>query len=60
MGTKQKNVVTALIHMFTKWQHFHLGTEPKTVVASLIQLFKKTATSPFGHRNQDFKTLSHH
>ncbi len=40
MGTEQ-NVVTSLIQMFTKWQHFHLGTEPETVVSSLIQLLRK-------------------
>ena len=45
-------MVTSLIQMFTKWQHFHLGTELKTVVSSQITdtVVKKMVISTFGHR----------
>ncbi len=55
MRTEQKNVVTSLTQMFTKWQHLHLGTEPKTVVSSLIQLLGKRQ-----HRHLGTETKTKH
>ena len=44
MGTEQNDVVTALIHMFTKW---HNG-----------KLYKKMAISTFGYRAKDYCAIT--